>query len=92
MFVLCVCKDKRHPHPSRPALGPTQPPIQWGTGSFPGVKRPGRGVNHLSPPSAAVKVRVELYFYAPSGPSWPLVGRTLLSFLLSSLQCSSFRI
>jgi len=32
------------PHPTRPALGPTQPPIQRGTGSFPGVKRPRRGV------------------------------------------------
>ena len=26
------------PHPFRPALGPTQPPIQMGTGSFLGVK------------------------------------------------------
>ena len=31
------------PHPSRPALGPTQPHTM-GTGSFPGVKRLGRGV------------------------------------------------
>jgi len=34
------------PYPSRPALGPTQPPIQWVPGSFPGVKRPGRGLDH----------------------------------------------
>ena len=33
-------------HPSKPALGPTQPPIQLGTGSLPGVKRSGRGVAH----------------------------------------------
>jgi len=32
-----------------------------GTGSFPGVKRPGRGVGHLPPSSAEVKERIELY-------------------------------
>jgi len=37
-----------------------------GTGSFPGVKRLGRGVDK---PSAEVKERVELYFYSPSEPS-----------------------
>jgi len=31
-----------------------------GTWSFPGVKRPGRGVNHLPPSSAEVKEGVEL--------------------------------
>ena len=35
------------PHPSRPALGPTQPPMQWITFRSKGVKRPGRGVDHL---------------------------------------------
>jgi hypothetical protein len=32
---------------SKPALGPTQPPIQWVLGNLsPGVKRPGREADH----------------------------------------------
>jgi len=38
-----------------------------GTGSFPGVKRPGRGVDHPPPSSAEVKERVGLYLYSPMG-------------------------
>jgi hypothetical protein len=45
-----------------------------GSGSLPGVKRPGRGVDHPLPSSAEVKERVELYIYSPSGPSWTLLG------------------
>jgi hypothetical protein len=29
--------------------------VQKGTGSFPGLKRPGRGADHPPPPSAEVK-------------------------------------
>jgi hypothetical protein len=52
-----------------------------GTGSFLGVKRPGRGVDHR-PSSAEVKERVQLYLYSPSGPSWPVLGRTLTFFVV----------
>ena len=45
---------------------------------FPGVKWPGRGVNHPPPSSAEVKERVELYLYSPLVPSWPVLGWTLL--------------
>ena len=44
-----------------------------GTGSFQGVKRPGRGVDHTPTPSAEVKERVELYLYSPSETSWPVL-------------------
>ena len=61
-------------------------PVQTGPGAhpasytvvLPGVKRPGRGVNHSPPSSADVKERVELYLHSPSGPSWPVLGRISL--------------
>jgi hypothetical protein len=53
-------------HPSRPALGSTQPPIQWA----PGVSRTGCSVDHPPPSRAEVKERVELHTYSPSAPSW----------------------
>ena len=65
------------PHPSRPALGPTQPPTQWLPGVTAEVKRPGSGVDHPPPSRAEVKERVELYICSPSGPSWPSLGRIL---------------
>jgi hypothetical protein len=41
---------------SRPALGPTQPPIQWVPGALSlGVKRPEREADHSPPSSAEVK-------------------------------------
>jgi len=64
----------------------TRPDQPWGPPSllyngyrvsFPGVKRPGRGVDHPPPSSAEVKERVELYLYTPFGPSWPVLGWTL---------------
>jgi hypothetical protein len=47
---------------------------KMGTGSFPGVKRPGRGVDHPYPSSAEAKERVELYLYSTSAPSLPVIG------------------
>jgi hypothetical protein len=44
--------------------------------SFPGVKRPGLGVNHPPPSSAEVKERVDLYLCSPSEPSRPVPGWT----------------
>ena len=47
---------------------------RMGTGSFPEVKRPGRGVDHPPTSSAQVKERVELYLCSPSGLSWPFLA------------------
>jgi hypothetical protein len=44
------------------------------TGSFLGVKRPGRGVDHPLSSSAEVKERVQLYLYSPSASSWPVTA------------------
>ena len=39
--------------PSRPVMGPTQPPVQWVPGLSRGQERPRRAADH-SPPSSAV--------------------------------------
>ena len=66
------------PHLSRPALGPTQPPVQWVPGVYRkgGGKRPRRDVDHPSPSSTEVTERVEVYLHSLSGSSWPEVNFT----------------
>ena len=53
-----------------------------GTGSFLGLKLPGRDVDHPHLCSAEVKERVELLLFSPSGPSWPVLGRTLIIIMM----------
>jgi len=43
-----------------------------GIGLFPGVKQPGRGVNHPHPLTVEVKERIKLY--SSSVHSWQVVG------------------
>jgi len=62
------------PHFNRPYLGLTQPPIQSSRGAFPGVKRPGRGVDHPTLCNAEVKKRVGMYLYSRCVSSWPVLG------------------
>ena len=64
-------KGRDFPHPSRPALGPNEYHV------IAGGKAAGAWRYPATPSSAEVKKRVELYFYSPSGPSWPVVGWTL---------------
>jgi hypothetical protein len=69
-------RERDFPHPSRPALGPTQSPYNRYRVSYPRVNRPGRGADN--PPSGAeVEERQELYLCSPSGPSWAVLGWTL---------------
>jgi hypothetical protein len=65
------------PHPSRPPLGPTQPPTHWIPGLFFGVKRSERGVDHPLNLALRLKKIVELYLYSPFGSSWSVLGWTL---------------
>jgi len=63
------------PHPSRSALGSTQPPAQW----VPSLSRGKsyRGVElttHLHLVPWLRKEYVKLYLYFSSGPSWPVLG------------------
>jgi hypothetical protein len=64
--------------PSILAPRPNRPPVQWALGLFPGVKWPGRGINHPHPSSVEVKEKVELYVYSSFGRLWPVTGKLYL--------------
>ena len=67
----------RRSNPGAGEIFRTRPDRRWGpptsytmgTGSFQGVKRPGRGVEHSLQYSSEVKESVELYLNSISGPS-----------------------
>jgi hypothetical protein len=67
--IFCTCPDR--------PWGPRSLLYSGYRVSFPGVKQPGRGVDHTPPSSAVVKERVDLYLCSLSGSSWPVLGRTL---------------
>ena len=67
-------------------IGPGAHPASYtmGTGSFPGVKRPGRGVDHPSPSSVVVEGRVQLYLFSLCWSSWPVLGWIIALHLQSA--------
>jgi len=56
------------PHSFRPVVGLTHSSVQWVLCRFPGGKLAGE---LITPSSAEIKERVELYLYSLSGPSLP---------------------
>jgi hypothetical protein len=66
--------ERRFSAPGQTGPGAHPSSYTMATGSFPGVKRPRRGVDHPSPSSADVTERVELYLYSHSRLSQPFLG------------------
>ena len=67
---------KRFSEPVQTGCGAHPASYTMGTGSFSGVKRPGRGVDYPLLFSTEVKERVGLYLYSTSGPLWPVLKWT----------------
>jgi hypothetical protein len=80
---------------SRPALGPTQPPVQWVLEVLsPGLKR-GRGVTLTTHPlSSAEVVNEELYLLSPQAPPWREAGLRYFYWLrtTSSTFCGRLKL
>jgi hypothetical protein len=67
----------------RPALGPTQLPIQWVPGALSfWVKWPGREADHTTPSSAAVRMRGAI----PPLPRYAFMARFHLKILLGKFK------
>ena len=63
-----------------------------GTGSFSRIKRPRCGADHPPPFKCRRHERVGLYLYSPSGPSWPVIGRTFTVCSMSSLTVTTLNL
>ena len=103
MFLLCsrltTGRTVRRSNPGGGEIFRTCADRLWGPpsllyngyGVFPGVKRPGCGVDHPPPSSAEVKERVELCMHFLSGPWWSVLGWTLpFTFTLLCRSESSY--
>jgi hypothetical protein len=76
-------------HTSRQALGPTPPPVHWGPAFSRGYRRPRRGADHPTPPSAEIENEESYSSTPPLGPGWPVIGWPL-PYLFSSQHLADF--
>ena len=78
LFLIFICillqPRARFSAPVQTDPGAHPASCTMGTGSFPGVKRPGCGADHPPPSKCRGRERVGLYLYSLSGPSWPVMG------------------
>ena len=66
--------------PSRPALGPAQPPAKWVSGLSRGKVRSERAADHSPPSSAAVMEEWSYTSTHPLGHTGPVTGSIYLTF------------
>jgi len=78
--------EARFPASVQTAPGAHPASYTMGTGYFPGLMRPSRGVDHPPPYSPEFKETVELYIYPTSGPSWPVTRQNLPLLYLTDLN------
>jgi hypothetical protein len=73
------------PHLSRPAPGPTQPPVQWVPRLSRGLRRPGCDADHRPLSSAEVKKELSYTATHPMGPPGPVPGSPPPPFMYSAI-------
>ena len=78
-------------HPSKTAVGPPASHTVV-TGSFPGVKRSKRGVDHPPPSKAQVKGKVELYLYNPLCLYGRLQGEIFIFNIFFAAEIASVKV
>ena len=61
-----------------------------GTGSFVRVKRPGRGADHPPQSKCRGHETVGIFLYSPSGPQWPVIGKTFTFTLINIFKAKLF--
>ena len=85
---LSICKSRAGDYMTskafRPAMGPIQPPTQWGQGLFPEGKRQGCEADHSSPSSAKVKNT----WTQTSAPPYAFNACTRINFTLQNTFAS----